>query len=176
MYLEFYKLREYPFTLGSDERFFYESPIHAEALANMAYTIQQRKGMVLITGEVGAGKTFVGSVLGSRLGPGCMMVTMQDPPERLPRQWWEAGVYENEYIKKDGIWQIRLLNYNLQWQASFEEGWANTDGISVNSPATYPEDPTGPDELHSVPPKIWPETYCVPFHYEHPVTGQSVRC
>ena len=81
MYLKFYRPREFPFTLGSDGRFFYESAIHAEALANMAYTIQQRKGMVLITGEVGAGKTFVGGMLGSRLGPGCMMVSMQDPPE-----------------------------------------------------------------------------------------------
>ena len=81
MYLGFYKLREFPFGLSSDERFFYESPIHAEALANMMYTVQQRKGMVLITGEVGAGKTFVGNMLGSRLGPGCLTVMMANPPQ-----------------------------------------------------------------------------------------------
>ena len=101
--------------------------------------------------------------------------TMQDPPERLPKQWWEAGVYENEYIKQDGIWKIKFLNYNLHWQATFEDGWANSDVISVNSPVTYPDDPVGPDELHTEPPVLWPETYCVPFHYLHPVTGKPVK-
>ncbi len=81
MYLDFYKFKEFPFALSCDERFFYESEIHAEALANMIYTIQQRKGMVLITGEVGAGKTFLGNVLRSRLGSSCLTVHMQNPPQ-----------------------------------------------------------------------------------------------
>ena len=81
MYLDFYKFKEFPFALSCDERFFYESEIHAEALANMIYTIQQRKGMVLITGEVGAGKTFLGNVLQSRLGSSCLTVHIQNPPQ-----------------------------------------------------------------------------------------------
>ena len=107
--------------------------------------------------------------------PGGFHKSIPDPPEHIPRQWWEAGVYENEYIRDDGIWKIKLLNYNLQWQATFEDGWANADTISINSPVTYPEDPLGPDELHAVPPKLWPQTYCVPFHYPHPVTGIAVK-
>jgi len=85
MYLSFYKLREFPFSITCDERFFYESAIHAEALANMMYTVQQRKGMVLITGEVGAGKTFLSNMLGARLGPGCLTVMMKNPPQS-PKQ------------------------------------------------------------------------------------------
>lgn len=81
MYLKFYKLSEFPFAINCDEKFFYESAVHAEALANMMYTIQQRKGMVLVTGEVGAGKTFVGSMLGSRLGAGCLTAAMANPPQ-----------------------------------------------------------------------------------------------
>lgn len=81
MYLGFYKLREFPFAIGCDERFFYESAIHAEALANMMYTVTQRKGMVLISGEVGAGKTFLSNVLASRLGPNCVTVRMCSPPQ-----------------------------------------------------------------------------------------------
>ena len=81
MYLDFYKLREFPFAISCDERFFYESAVHAEALANMMYTVQQRKGMVLVTGEVGAGKTFVGNMLEARLGVGCLTVMMQNPPQ-----------------------------------------------------------------------------------------------
>ena len=89
MYLEFYKLREFPFTTTCDSRFFFETPVHAEALANMLYTIQQRKGMVLITGEVGSGKTFLGSMLATRLGAGCATVMVRNPPRtadsELPR-------------------------------------------------------------------------------------------
>jgi general secretion pathway protein A len=81
MYLDFYNLREFPFTITCDDRFFYESTVHAEALANMMYTVQQRKGMVLITGEVGAGKTFVGNMLGSRIGAGCQTVMIGNPPQ-----------------------------------------------------------------------------------------------
>lgn len=81
MYLKFYGFREPPFAITCDERFFFESSIHAEALANMMYTVQQRKGMVLVTGEVGAGKTFVGNMLGARLGPGCLTIMMKNPPQ-----------------------------------------------------------------------------------------------
>lgn len=81
MYTDFYKLREFPFAISCDERFFFESAVHAEALANMVYTVQHRKGMVLVTGEVGAGKTFVGNMLGSRLGAGCQTVLMGNPPQ-----------------------------------------------------------------------------------------------
>ncbi len=81
MYLEFYKLKEFPFSITCEEKFFYESAIHAETLANMMYTVQQRKGMVLITGEVGAGKTFLGNMLGARLGAGCLTIQMQNPPQ-----------------------------------------------------------------------------------------------
>ena len=81
MYLEFYNLSEFPFSIGCDAKFFYESAAHAEALANMRYTIQQRKGMVLVSGEVGAGKTFLGTMLGNRLGVGTLTVFMNHPPQ-----------------------------------------------------------------------------------------------
>jgi len=81
MYLDFHKLREFPFSITCDERFFFESAIHAEALANMMYTVQQRKGMVLVTGEVGAGKTFLSNMLAARLGPGCTTIQMKNPPQ-----------------------------------------------------------------------------------------------
>ncbi len=81
MYLEYYKLKEYPFTIACDERYFFESSIHAEALASMLYCFQQRKGMILVSGEVGAGKTFLGNMLTSRLGPSCQGVFLSHPPQ-----------------------------------------------------------------------------------------------
>jgi len=81
MYLEFFNLRESPFSLGCDERYYYESAIHTEALANMYYTVAQRRGMVLVTGEVGAGKTFLGGVLASRLSASAEVVMVRQPAE-----------------------------------------------------------------------------------------------
>jgi hypothetical protein len=91
---------------------------------------------------------------------------------RLPLQWWEAGVYENEYVKEDGVWKIKTLDYHMFWQADYEKGWAHStpyEGAFFTK--TYPEDPGGPDELTDRLPAFWPETPLVPFHYPHPVTG-----
>jgi len=57
MYLEFYGLKENPFNVTSDPNFLYFSHTHKEALNHLLYGIEQRKGFVEITGEIGAGKT-----------------------------------------------------------------------------------------------------------------------
>ncbi|MBX5466874.1 MAG: nuclear transport factor 2 family protein [Firmicutes bacterium] len=89
------------------------------------------------------------------------------------RQWWEGGIYENEYVKEDGIWKIRVLDYRTQWQADYASGWAHTPPNSFPFySVTYPDDPLGPDELMDPHPALWPDTEVVPFHYPHPVTGQ----
>ena len=59
MYESFYGFKENPFRMTPDSKFFYPSPKHTEALSSLLYTIQQRKGFVVITGEIGAGKTTV---------------------------------------------------------------------------------------------------------------------
>lgn len=81
MYLKFMNLRVFPFSTTSEEKFFYESAGHAEALASMVYAIQQRKGLVLITGEVGAGKTFLSNVLASRLRDSTQVIMIAHPPD-----------------------------------------------------------------------------------------------
>jgi general secretion pathway protein A len=59
MYTAFYKLREEPFRLTSDPRFFHLSKPHAEALAALIEAVMRRKGFVLMTGPIGTGKTTV---------------------------------------------------------------------------------------------------------------------
>lgn len=59
MYLEHYKLREFPFQLTPDSDFLYPSKIHSRTKAYMDYAIWNRDGFVVITGEVGAGKTTI---------------------------------------------------------------------------------------------------------------------
>src|SRR6201994_5074001 len=57
MYKAYFGLKENPFNLSPDPEFLYRSPQHEEALANLIYGVQSRKGFIALTGEVGTGKT-----------------------------------------------------------------------------------------------------------------------
>jgi general secretion pathway protein A len=57
MYNAFFGFSESPFSLSPDPAFFYRSEQHEEALANLVYGVQARKGFIVLTGEVGTGKT-----------------------------------------------------------------------------------------------------------------------
>src|SRR5579872_3707403 len=57
MYNAFFGFTESPFNLSPDPAFFYRSAQHEEALANLIYGVQSRKGFIVLTGEVGTGKT-----------------------------------------------------------------------------------------------------------------------
>jgi len=72
MYLDFYHLKKKPFHVTPNPEFLYLSPTHREALASIVYGVEQRKGIIEVTGEVGTGKT---TILRSYLG--------QTDPERL---------------------------------------------------------------------------------------------
>jgi general secretion pathway protein A len=67
VYLDFFNLREQPFNLTPDPRFLFLSPQHEEALSNLLYGIQERKGFIEVTGEVGTGKTSLCRTLLDRL-------------------------------------------------------------------------------------------------------------
>lgn len=57
MYHQFYKFKENPFNVTADPEFFFPSQCHHEALLTLLYGIQERKGILMVTGEVGTGKT-----------------------------------------------------------------------------------------------------------------------
>jgi len=59
MYETFYGLTRSPFELSPDPRFFFPTPSHNEALATLSYAVMRRKGFVVVTGEVGTGKTLL---------------------------------------------------------------------------------------------------------------------
>lgn len=59
MYQDFYQLERAPFNTTPDPAFFYASPVHQEALAAIAYGVENRKGFISLIGEVGTGKTTV---------------------------------------------------------------------------------------------------------------------
>ena len=59
MYNSFFSLRESPFNVNVDPRFFCPTRQTEETLQRLAYGIQNRKGLILLTGEVGTGKTMM---------------------------------------------------------------------------------------------------------------------
>lgn len=63
MYESFYQLKEKPFNLSPDPRFIYFTERHCEALANLVYGIRERKGFLVLSGEVGTGKTTLVNAL-----------------------------------------------------------------------------------------------------------------
>jgi len=67
MYLELYGIKQSPFNITADPHFFFESTSHKEALAALLYGVQDKKGIVLITGEVGTGKTTLCKAFLNRL-------------------------------------------------------------------------------------------------------------
>ena len=59
MYQEFFGFDKMPFNNTPDTRFFFHSEQHQEALSTLLYAVNERKGFMLMTGEIGAGKTTV---------------------------------------------------------------------------------------------------------------------
>src|SRR4051812_14630667 len=57
MYLSYYGFREMPFNITPDPRFLYLSPTHQEALQHLKYGVREKKGFIVLVGEVGCGKT-----------------------------------------------------------------------------------------------------------------------
>ena len=86
--------------------------------------------------------------------------------------FWGEGVYENEYIKQNGIWKISKLHWYQTFMVPYEGGWTkNTDstgGICV-SKRLPPDRP--PSERY----EVWPGVYTPPFHYKNPAPASSGR-
>ena len=68
MYCPFFGLQEKPFSITPDPRFLFLSQSHQEALGHLLYGIEERKGFITVTGEVGTGKTLLCRALLNRLG------------------------------------------------------------------------------------------------------------
>jgi general secretion pathway protein A len=67
MYKPFFGLTRNPFEISPDPYFYHPTPRHNEALANLHYGVGRRKGFIVITGEVGTGKTLLVRCLLSEL-------------------------------------------------------------------------------------------------------------
>jgi general secretion pathway protein A len=88
MYTDFYKFSGLPFQLTPDARFFFGSSGHNRAMAHLTYGLSQGEGFIIITGEIGAGKTTILRTLiegmhGSNVIIGQLVTTQLDAEDTL---------------------------------------------------------------------------------------------
>jgi hypothetical protein len=77
-----------------------------------------------------------------------------------------CGIWENQYIKEDGVWKILKLFWTTIFASPIEEGWVKTPFLG-NAPHKDSR-PPGPN-THFAP---YPSGYIFPYHYKNPVTGK----
>ncbi len=79
MYVSFFGLQHPPFSIAPDPRYLYMSERHREALAHLLYGVQAGGGFVLLTGEIGAGKTTVCRCFLEQVPAGCQVGYIVNP-------------------------------------------------------------------------------------------------
>jgi type II secretory pathway predicted ATPase ExeA len=96
MYEKYFQLRERPFALSPDPEYLYPSKVHQEALSYLRYGVEGHAGFVVITGEIGSGKTTMLQSLLRRLDSSTtvarIMNTMLDPRELLEAIVLDFGI------------------------------------------------------------------------------------
>lgn len=79
MYTEFYGLKEIPFGLTPNPKFIFRTESYLEVVSNLKYCISQSKGLVVVTGEVGTGKTTTLRSVLQQFGPDILSVYIFNP-------------------------------------------------------------------------------------------------
>jgi hypothetical protein len=86
------------------------------------------------------------------------------PPGGPIRSILGHGVYENEFVKEEGVWKFSKMFMSLHYRSPISEGWAATPVIYEN---TSPLADAPPTAYHP-----FPDIENVPVHWKHPVTGK----
>ena len=83
-----------------------------------------------------------------------------------PLETWQAGIYENDYVKEGGIWKIHKLAYKQVITCIRIADCKDSFSYMTDPSKEYPPD------APSTPYHPFPEAMVIPFHYPHPVTGE----
>jgi hypothetical protein len=83
---------------------------------------------------------------------------------------WREGIFENEYVKQEGIWKIKSMHLYTRMRTDYEKGWAKDA-----KPAPGPSRDFPPDRPPSVVYESFPRFHIPPLHFENPVTGKAPK-
>ena len=120
MYLEHWDLKKTPFGNVPTRNIFYRSPQHEEALRRLLYVIEHRKGVAMLTGEVGCGKTTVMKALSDYLDKDKFRLETLSNPALQPVDLLKAIVLKLGGSSENGSKTLlldqmhRLLNRNAE--------------------------------------------------------------
>ena len=84
--------------------------------------------------------------------------------------WWHDGLYENRFVKEDGVWKFAALHYYPTFITPYDQGWTVAAEPAPGPLADLPPD-APPTEVYA----IYPQTYVPAFHYRNPVTGTETQ-
>ncbi|MEY2853218.1 MAG: hypothetical protein RL030_350 [Pseudomonadota bacterium] len=80
-----------------------------------------------------------------------------------------GAIYENEFVKEDGVWKISKLATWNTLSAGYDGGWAKSAGRGMPGPSTdYPPDAPPSREV-----AMFPVVFNIPYHYANPVSGRT---
>ena len=113
MYESFFGFTEKPFSVTPDTKFFFPSEKHEEALNTLIFAILDRKGFVVVTGEIGAGKTTVWHALLNKLDKSTKVALITNT-HLTPKQMVMAILEEFEIPFKEGWPKVRLLSAQVE--------------------------------------------------------------
>jgi hypothetical protein len=80
---------------------------------------------------------------------------------------WGEGIYENTFVKENGVWKYKSLHGYQTFYTNYDSGWAKHSAGMFAPFAGYP-----PDLPQSVAYEAYPALFTPPFHYRNPVTGR----
>jgi general secretion pathway protein A len=106
MYRAFYDLERMPFQISTDPAFLWLGEKHKEALATLKYGILENKGFLLLTGDVGTGKTTLINALTSSLGDDVIVAKVPDPGmEKMDLMNYISHAFQmgKEFARKDAF-------------------------------------------------------------------------
>jgi general secretion pathway protein A len=111
MYTDFFQLNEFPFNVTPDPRFLFFSERHSEAYDSLLYGVEHRKGFIVLTGEVGCGKTTIcRSVLNSL--PGTVHSALILNPSLTATQLIRSILYDLDIEPKGGDKLVHIAQLN----------------------------------------------------------------
>jgi putative secretion ATPase (PEP-CTERM system associated) len=97
MYESYYELSGAPFQLTPDSRFYFESRAHARAVAHLTFGLAQGEGFVVVTGEVGAGKTTL----------------IEHVLDQLSRETYAVARINTTQVSGDDLFRLAMAGYGI---------------------------------------------------------------